>query len=265
MARSGEQLATYRHKRDFARTPEPAGSRDAGRRHRRRGGSWCSGTGLAGCTTTCGFEIDGVLVSWAVPKGPTLDPSARRGAFHVEDHPLEYFDFEGVIPAGEYGGGDVIVWDAGTWEPHGKTDDPAAAVASGELHVELYRAEAARPVRAGPYRPGFGRQGKLAAAAQARRVRRRRLGCRGPSGVGAVRPHQRAGAGRPGPAVAFGPAGRPGRGAARSRPGTTAGRGHPAAAGQSPLGRLLAGVRPRAAGDQPGQGAVRGPRRARSR
>jgi bifunctional non-homologous end joining protein LigD len=83
------------------------------------------------------FEIDGVLVSWAVPKGPTLDPKARRHATHVGDHPLEYFDFEGVLPSGQYGAGDVVVWDVGTWEPHG-TDDPAAAVAAGELHAEMY-------------------------------------------------------------------------------------------------------------------------------
>ena len=86
------------------------------------------------------LEIDGVLVSWAVPKGPTLDPAVRRAAFKVEDHPLEYFDFEGIIPAGEYGGGDVIVWDAGTWAPHeaGDPPDPAAALDAGELHVDLY-------------------------------------------------------------------------------------------------------------------------------
>jgi bifunctional non-homologous end joining protein LigD len=83
------------------------------------------------------FEIDGALASWAVPKGPTLDPSVRRSAFHVDDHPMEYLHFEGVIPAGEYGGGDVTVWDTGTWEPHG-TDDPAAAVAAGELHAEVH-------------------------------------------------------------------------------------------------------------------------------
>jgi bifunctional non-homologous end joining protein LigD len=83
------------------------------------------------------FEVDGVLVSWAVPKGPTLDPSARRLAVHVDDHPMEYLLFEGVIPAREYGGGDVIVWDTGTWEPV-KTDDPAAAVAAGELHAEVH-------------------------------------------------------------------------------------------------------------------------------
>jgi bifunctional non-homologous end joining protein LigD len=82
------------------------------------------------------LEIDGVLVSWAVPKGPTLDPSARRAAFHVEDHPIEYIHFEGVIPSGEYGGGDVIVWDAGTWEAY-EEGDPGRAVADGELHIEL--------------------------------------------------------------------------------------------------------------------------------
>lgn len=82
------------------------------------------------------FEADGVLLSWAVPKGPTLDPTVRRSAAHVDDHPIEYIDFEGVIPSDQYGGGDVIVWDRGTWEPHG-TDDPAAAVAAGELHAEV--------------------------------------------------------------------------------------------------------------------------------
>src|SRR5205085_1330946 len=83
------------------------------------------------------LEIDGVLVSWAVPKGITRDPKARHLAVHVEDHPIEYIDFEGIIPEGEYGGGDVIVWDRGTWEPHG-TDDPRGAVEAGELHAELH-------------------------------------------------------------------------------------------------------------------------------
>jgi bifunctional non-homologous end joining protein LigD len=131
-----ERLAPYREKRDFARTPEPSGEpgREAAapaarrfvvQRHRARRVHY-----------DLRFEIDGVLASWAVPKGPTLDPSVRRMAVHVEDHPIEYIDFEGVIPAGEYGGGDVIVWDAGTWEPH-DTDDPAAAVAAGELHADV--------------------------------------------------------------------------------------------------------------------------------
>jgi len=83
------------------------------------------------------LEVDGVLVSWAVPKGPSLDPKVRRAAFHVGDHPIEYVAFEGVIPSGTYGGGDVIVWDTGTWVPY-KDPDPAAAVAAGELHIELH-------------------------------------------------------------------------------------------------------------------------------
>jgi len=78
-----------------------------------------------------------VLASWAVPRGPSLDPAARQLAVHVEDHPIEYEHFEGVIPHGEYGGGDVIVWDRGTWEP-ARTDDPAKAIARGELHFDLH-------------------------------------------------------------------------------------------------------------------------------
>jgi bifunctional non-homologous end joining protein LigD len=132
--RSG-QLGPYQAKRDFSRTPEPAGAaapapagqprRFVVQRHRARRAHY-----------DLRLEIDGVLVSWAVPKGPTLDPAVRRLAVRVEDHPIEYLDFEGVIPSGEYGGGDVIVWDTGTWEPHA-TGDPAASVAAGELHADL--------------------------------------------------------------------------------------------------------------------------------
>ncbi|MCA2214216.1 non-homologous end-joining DNA ligase LigD [Jidongwangia harbinensis] len=135
-----DRLTTYRRKRDFARTPEPAGRVAAAavgarrfvvQRHR-----------ATRLHYDFRLEIDGVLVSWAVPKGPTLDPGVRRAAFHVEDHPLEYFDFEGVIPAGQYGGGDVVVWDVGTWEPHahrrGADADPRQAVADGELHFDLH-------------------------------------------------------------------------------------------------------------------------------
>jgi bifunctional non-homologous end joining protein LigD len=130
----GELLAPYHAKRDFARTPEPAGGapqaaagplRFVVQRHRARRRHY-----------DLRFEMNGVLASWAVPNGPTLDPAAKRLAVHVEDHPIEYIDFEGVIPAGEYGGGDVIVWDSGTWEPH-ETDDPVAAVAAGELHADV--------------------------------------------------------------------------------------------------------------------------------
>ncbi|CAN5373831.1 hypothetical protein BH23ACT6_BH23ACT6_18820 [soil metagenome] len=83
------------------------------------------------------FEIDGALVSWAVPKGPTLDSDVRRLAIHVEDHALDYLDFEGVLPGNGYGAGDVIVWDIGTWKAY-KSDDPARELANGELHAQMY-------------------------------------------------------------------------------------------------------------------------------
>lgn len=80
------------------------------------------------------LELDGTLVSWAIPKGPSLDPGEKRLAVHVEDHPLSYRHFEGSIPKGQYGGGDVIVWDRGTWEPEG---DPKAAYKAGKLAFTL--------------------------------------------------------------------------------------------------------------------------------
>ena len=129
-------LDEYRRRRDFSRTPEPSG--DAGgaadrdprfvvQRHRARRLHY-----------DLRLEVGGVLVSWAVPKGPTLDPKVRRAAFHVEDHPLEYIDFEGIIPAGGYGGGDVIVWDAGTWRPSEEFADAGRALAGGELHLDIF-------------------------------------------------------------------------------------------------------------------------------
>jgi bifunctional non-homologous end joining protein LigD len=152
-SRSADALSTYQAKRDFARTPEPKGGAAASsdglrfvvQRHRARALHY-----------DVRFEIDGVLASWAVPRGPSLDPGVRRLAVHVEDHPIEYVDFEGVIPHGEYGGGDVIVWDRGRWEPYG-TEDPAAAVAAGELHADVWGEKLTGRfvlVRTGPARSG---------------------------------------------------------------------------------------------------------------
>ncbi len=132
-------LEEYRRKRDFARTPEPAPAAvPGGAPGASRGGRYVVQRHRA---TRLHYdfrlEVDGVLVSWAVPRGPTLDPGQRRMAVHVEDHPIEYFDFEGVIPAKQYGAGDVIVWDWGTWEGEAPTLDAVAAVAAGELKFRL--------------------------------------------------------------------------------------------------------------------------------
>lgn len=130
-------LERYREKRHFQRTPEPAGRPPRAGADPRGGGRFVVQRHRATrLHYDVRLEIGGVLMSWAVPKGPTLDPGVRRMAVHVEDHPLEYFDFEGTIPRGEYGAGDVIVWDWGRFEPEGTTD-PGAAVRRGELKFRL--------------------------------------------------------------------------------------------------------------------------------
>src|SRR5438128_4472799 len=130
---SSDPLGAYRAKRSLERTPEP-GSRAA------------AAAPLAGglfvvhqhAATRLHFdlrlELDGVLKSWAVPKGPSRDPADKRLAVHVEDHPIEYGDFEGIIPEGNYGAGAVIVWDRGVWVP---LEDPVAGLAKGKLLFEL--------------------------------------------------------------------------------------------------------------------------------
>ena len=127
-------LEEYRRKRDFGATPEPA----PGELVARSGRFTIQRHRATALHYDVRLEIDGVLVSWAVPKGPTLDPSARRLAMRTEDHPIEYFDFEGVIPGGQYGAGDVIVWDWGTYEPEAETPDPSVALRRGEIKFVMY-------------------------------------------------------------------------------------------------------------------------------
>jgi bifunctional non-homologous end joining protein LigD len=128
-------LKEYTKKRHFDVTPEPSGKKPDGKqvsslifvvqKHR-----------ATQLHYDFRLEWKGVLLSWAVPKGPALDPSVKRLAMQVEDHPLDYANFEGVIPEGEYGGGTVMVWDEGTWTP--ESPDVDAALAKGDLKFTLH-------------------------------------------------------------------------------------------------------------------------------
>ena len=146
----GDPLEQYRRKRDFTRTPEPSGE----------AGGLSAGTPVftvqkhdaSRLHYDVRLEVDGVLVSWAVPKGPSLDPSEKRLAVMTEDHPLEYARFEGTIPEGEYGAGTVLLWDYGWWEPDvawtrgtgggqdaaAAGEGTAAALEAGELKFILH-------------------------------------------------------------------------------------------------------------------------------
>ncbi len=127
-------LGEYNRKRDFEITAEPAGESPAGKRNASALSFVIQKHAARNLHYDFRLELDGVLLSWAVPKGPSLDPSQKRLAVHVEDHPLSYGGFEGSIPAGQYGAGDVIVWDRGIWQPH---DDPHKAYAAGKLKFGL--------------------------------------------------------------------------------------------------------------------------------
>jgi bifunctional non-homologous end joining protein LigD len=131
-AASARKLDVYNAKRDFARTPEPAGGEVDARPDGPR--FIVQKHDASHLHFDFRLELDGVLLSWAVPKGPSHVPTVRRLAMRTEDHPLEYAEFEGVIPKGEYGGGTVMLWDRGSWQPNG---DAHAMLKKGHLEFTL--------------------------------------------------------------------------------------------------------------------------------
>jgi bifunctional non-homologous end joining protein LigD len=129
-----ELLKKYRTMRDFGDTPEPAGGKP------KRGHKPIFVIQKHAATRLhydFRLEMEGVLKSWAVPKGPSYDPTVKRLAMMTEDHPYDYASFEGVIPEGNYGAGNVIIWDTGTWEFIGPGDDPVKALKGGDLKFRM--------------------------------------------------------------------------------------------------------------------------------
>jgi bifunctional non-homologous end joining protein LigD len=127
-------LAEYRKKRRFDVTAEPAGAKTP-RKSKKKLSYVIQKHRATALHYDFRLEWNGVLLSWAVPKGPSLDPSVKRMAMPTEDHPIEYAKFEGIIPEGEYGGGTVMIWDAGTWTP--ESPDVDAALKKGDLKFTL--------------------------------------------------------------------------------------------------------------------------------
>ena len=140
-------LEEYQKKRHFEKTPEPEGKpKRASTAKSKRLSFVIQKHDASRLHYDFRLELDGVMVSWAVPKGPSLDTREKRLAMHVEDHPLDYASFEGMIPEGEYGAGTVVVWDRGWWEPlpadrkkpEAEPPDPAESLARGELKFHLH-------------------------------------------------------------------------------------------------------------------------------
>jgi bifunctional non-homologous end joining protein LigD len=127
------KLAEYNRKRRFGVTPEPAGKLIRAKKQQLQ--FVVQKHRASRLHYDFRLEHDGVMLSWAVPKGPSLDPSLKRLAMQTEDHPIEYNQFEGVIPEGEYGAGTVMIWDRGTWEP--EVEDVDSALAKGDLKFRL--------------------------------------------------------------------------------------------------------------------------------
>src|ERR1700730_4050361 len=129
-------LNEYRKKRDFKISPEPSGEKTAPKAPKSSLIYVVQKHRASQLHYDFRLEYNGTLLSWAIPKGSSLDPSVKRLAMQVEDHPVEYASFEGVIPEGEYGGGTVMVWDQGTWTP--ESPDVGAALEKGDLKFTLH-------------------------------------------------------------------------------------------------------------------------------
>src|SRR5215217_757885 len=133
-AKADAQLAEYRRKRDFTRTAEPRGG---SARAKQKLAFVIQKHAASHLHYDVRLELDGVMKSWAVPKGPSLDPAVKRLAMEVEDHPIEYNKFEGTIPQGEYGGGTVMLWDRGTYSYGGSEPDPMEGLRRGYAKGDL--------------------------------------------------------------------------------------------------------------------------------
>ena len=136
------RLAEYERKRDFSKTGEPSGRGKKGRARRRHPRFTVQKHAATSLHYDLRLEVDGVLASWAIPKGPSTNPADKRLAMRTEDHPMDYLEFEGVIPKGEYGAGPVIVWDRGVFENisetrQGRKMELSEAIEEGDVKVFL--------------------------------------------------------------------------------------------------------------------------------